>query len=79
MLKKVLVAAAVGSMVLGSAFAATMDAKKPAMKPQSPAGIECSKEADAKGLHGAARKKFRAKCKHDAMGKMGGAMKPKKK
>jgi hypothetical protein len=24
---------------------------------------ECSKEADAKGLHGKARKEFRAKCK----------------
>jgi hypothetical protein len=24
---------------------------------------ECSKEADAKGLHGAARKKFRSECK----------------
>ena len=26
--------------------------------------IECSKEADAKGLHGKARKKFRSACKH---------------
>jgi len=32
---------------------------------------ECSKEADAKGLHGKARKEFRAKCKRgDDTGKM---------
>jgi hypothetical protein len=29
----------------------------------SPQSIECSKEADAKGLHGKERKKFRAECK----------------
>ena len=29
----------------------------------SPESIECTKEADAKGLHGAERKKFRADCK----------------
>ena len=28
-------------------------------KERSPQSIECSKEADAKGLHGAERKKFR--------------------
>jgi hypothetical protein len=27
--------------------------------------LECSKEADAKGLHGAARKKFRSACKKE--------------
>jgi hypothetical protein len=31
--------------------------------PRTPESIECSKEADAKGLHGAARKTFRASCK----------------
>jgi hypothetical protein len=32
---------------------------------------ECSKEADAKGLHGKARKEFRAKCKRgEDAGKM---------
>jgi hypothetical protein len=30
---------------------------------QSPQSLECSKEADAKGLHGKARKKFREECK----------------
>lgn len=31
-------------------------------KQRSPQSIECSKEADAKGLHGADRKKFRHEC-----------------
>jgi hypothetical protein len=39
--------------------------KKPA-KAHSPESIECSKEADAKGLHGKERKKFRSECKKAA-------------
>lgn len=35
----------------------------PAAMQHSPQSIECSKEADAKGLHGKARKKFRKACK----------------
>jgi hypothetical protein len=67
-----------GLLVSGSAFAT--DAAAPAASP-SPSGAmmmkpdkaamearsqECSKEADAKGLHGKARKEFRAKCKKAA-------------
>jgi hypothetical protein len=33
--------------------------------------MECSKEADAKGLHGKARKEFRSECRKNAMGKPG--------
>jgi invasion protein IalB len=40
-----------------------------AAKPHSAASIECSKEADAKGLHGKDRKKFRSQCRSDAMKK----------
>jgi hypothetical protein len=37
----------------------------PMAKPAHTAkSIECSKEADAKGLHGKARKHFRSACKH---------------
>jgi psiF repeat-containing protein len=55
----------------GVAFAQTTapaPAAKPAPAPvvHSAASIECSKEADAKGLHGEARKKFRAECKKNA-------------
>ena len=36
-----------------------------AEKPRTEASLECSKQADAKGLHGKERVKFRAKCKRD--------------
>jgi psiF repeat len=36
-------------------------------KAQTPESLECSKEADAKGLHGKERKKFRSECKKAAM------------
>jgi hypothetical protein len=39
---------------------------KPMAKPKaerSAVSLECSKQADAKGLHGKERKKFRASCK----------------
>jgi invasion protein IalB len=38
-------------------------------KPHTAESIECSKEADAKGLHGKERKKFRSECKKAAMDK----------
>jgi psiF repeat-containing protein len=38
-------------------------------KPRSAESLECSKEADAKGLHGKERKKFRSECKKEAMSK----------
>ena len=75
------VATAFASLLLaGSAFAQTPApatstapaattapaAKTTASKPHSAASIECSSEADAKGLHGKERKKFRSKCKADA-------------
>ena len=41
-------------------------AEKKAAKPQTAASLECSKEADAKGLHGKERKKFRSECKKTA-------------
>ena len=64
-------ATAFASMLLmGSAFAQTpapaakTDTKAPMAR--SAASLECSKEADAKGLHGKERKKFRAECKKAA-------------
>ena len=38
-------------------------------KPKTPESIECSKQADAKGLHGKERIKFRAQCKKDLKAK----------
>lgn len=74
-------ATALASLLLaGSAFAQTPTpattpapaattapaAKTTDTKPHSAASVECSKEADAKGLHGKERHKFRSKCKADA-------------
>jgi hypothetical protein len=36
----------------------------PAQKPRTAKSVECSKQADAKGLHGKARRKFRSECKN---------------
>jgi hypothetical protein len=49
--------------------AAKSDAAVPAAKaskPRTAESVECSKEADAKGLHGKERKKFRSECKKSA-------------
>ena len=52
-----------------AAPAAKTDSAAPMAKPakaHSAESIECSKEADAKGLHGKERKKFRSECKRTA-------------
>ena len=67
-------AAAVASLFLmSSAFAQTTTAPasstapaKKAERPHSPESIECSKQADEKGLHGKERKKFRSDCIKEA-------------
>lgn len=79
---RLLVAAAASLMLAGSAFAqtaapapATPAAKTAPAKAETPkaakpertaASLECSKQADAKGLHGKERKKFRSDCKKNA-------------
>jgi hypothetical protein len=47
--------------------AAKAKPKKATTAPQTPEGIECSKQADAKGLHGQERVRFRANCKKKLM------------
>jgi hypothetical protein len=44
-------------------------AEKQPAKPRTAASLECSKEADAKGLHGKERKKFRSECRKTAADK----------
>jgi phosphate-selective porin len=44
-------------------------AEKKAEKPRSAASLECSKEADTKGVHGKERKKFMSDCKKTAADK----------
>ena len=59
-----------------SAPAAAPAATTKAEKPRSAASLECSKEADAKGLHGKkGRKPFMRQCKKDAKAKEGAATK----
>ena len=57
--------AAVLALAFGASGAMADTAAKPAKvaKVHSPESIECSKQADAKGLHGTERKSFRATCK----------------
>jgi hypothetical protein len=56
-------AIALGAFVSSSAFA--LDAATPGNDAAAKAAkaAECSKQADAKGLHGKERKKFREECK----------------
>ena len=46
--------------------ATKMPAAKKMAKPRTAASLECSKEADEKGLKGKERKKFRSACKKAA-------------
>jgi hypothetical protein len=75
-------AIAIASLFLvGSAFAETPAPATPAPaattkaeKPRSAASLECSKQADAQGLHGKKlRKPFMRQCKKDAKAKEGAA------
>ena len=64
---RTLVIAAVASFICaGAALAQTT---KPAEKPRSAASLECSKQANEKGLHGKARRSFRSKCIKDMKSK----------
>jgi hypothetical protein len=78
MRKLIIAALLAGPFFAGSALAQTAapstqppPAAKPEAKAKAPAkprtaeSLECSKQADAKGLHGKERKKFRADCKKD--------------
>jgi glucose/arabinose dehydrogenase len=47
----------------------TAKAEPKMAKPRTAASLECSKEADAKGLKGKERKKFRSECKKAAADK----------
>jgi len=54
--------------------ATTAPAAKKTEKPRTAASLECSKEADAKGLHGKKqRKPFMRQCKKDSKAKEAGA------
>jgi hypothetical protein len=59
------VSAAVLAALLTAGSVVVAEAAQAPAKARSAASIECSKQADAKGLHGKVRKKFRSKCLKD--------------
>jgi hypothetical protein len=71
MQKHVLLAATAALTVFGAQALAQGTPKAPstAQTPRSAASMECSRQADAKGLHGKARQNFRSKCIRSAAGK----------
>jgi hypothetical protein len=61
-------AATIALLSTGAVYAQAPSADKPAAaaataKPRSAKSLDCSKQADAKGLQGKARKKFRSECR----------------
>ena len=67
---KVMKIASVGACSILLGWATTVAAAEtPAKTTHSPEFIECSKQADAKGLHGKERKEFRSKCKRELKAK----------
>ena len=74
-MRSVLWTTLLGGLAMSSALAQTtappptqapagkMKSKAATIPAQTPEGIECSKQADAKGLHGQERVRFRANCK----------------
>jgi hypothetical protein len=64
-MKKFMLLASAAALALSvtAAFAQEKGKVKTPPAPRTAISLECSKQADAKGLHGKARKTFRAKCK----------------
>jgi hypothetical protein len=59
-------AAAVAFALAGTAALAQSPAKSKApATTRSAVSLECSRQADAKGLHGKARRSFRSRCRRD--------------
>jgi hypothetical protein len=58
-------AALIGALTASGAYLGGGALAQGAAKPRSAASMECSQQADAKGLHGKARKHFRSKCIRD--------------
>ena len=61
-MKIVILLAGTAALAISTTAVFAQDTK---LKPRTAISIECSKQADAKGLHGKARHSFRNKCKRD--------------
>jgi hypothetical protein len=68
-MNKVAITAALGALLAAGSLA--VPAASAAAKPRTAESIACSKEADAKGLHGKPRKAFRKTCIKAAKTKAG--------
>ena len=55
--------AAIGTIALLSGGVANAQTAKKEQTPRTAKSLECSKQADAKSLHGKPRKKFMSSCK----------------
>ena len=55
--------AAIGTIALLSGGVANAQTAKKEQAPRTAKSLECSKQADAKSLHGKPRKKFMSSCK----------------
>ena len=75
-MRKMLIATIISAFCASATFAQTTPVAppakttptpkvKPSETPRSAESIECSKQADAKGLHGKPRQTFRSKCMKD--------------
>ena len=67
-MKKFVLLASAAALAVSVSAALAQDGKAKTKAPPAPRtaiSIECSKQADAKGLHGKARHSFRNKCKRD--------------
>jgi hypothetical protein len=65
-MRKYILLASAAALAVSFTAALAQDAGKAKSKPRTAASIECSKQADAKNLHGKEREKFRARCKREA-------------
>ena len=62
MFKRIALVTSALMLAAGAASAATANKPAPVAHPRSPASLQCSAQADAKGLHGKARVAFRHDC-----------------
>jgi hypothetical protein len=61
-MRKLVLLAGVAALALSGVATAQSPAKSKSPAARSAASIECSRQADAKGLHGKPRKSFRSRC-----------------
>ncbi len=64
-MKRFVLLASAAALAVSFTAALAQDTGKAKAKPRTAVSIECSKQADAKGLHGKERRQFRNRCKRE--------------